>query len=197
MPKTNLDAAGTALVLIDLQKGIFSYPLAPRTSAEVAKAARLLTESFRAAGAPVILVNVSWAKDWGDALRQPVDRPMPRPAAGFPPEWSELIDGLAQPGDIRLTKHQWGAFHGTDLDLQLRRRRINTVVLGGIATNMGVESTARQAWEHGYEVVIAEDATTSLSAEMHNFSVTTILPLIARVLTTDDLELSQNTAAAG
>jgi nicotinamidase-related amidase len=93
-----------------------------------------------------------------------------------------LAEGLAQPSDIRVTKHQWGAFYGTDLDTQLRRRNIQTVVLGGIATNLGVESTARQAHEHGYDVVIVEDATTSRMADMHGFAVNVIFPLISRVV---------------
>jgi nicotinamidase-related amidase len=96
---------------------------------------------------------------------------------------------LAAPTDIRVTKHQWGAFYGTDLDVQLRRRSIKTIVLGGVATNMGVESSARQAWERNYALIIVEDATSSLSAEMHAFSVTTILPLIGRVVKAADIDL--------
>ena len=102
----------------------------------------------------------------------------------------ELADGLAKPGDILVTKRQWGAFHGTELDLQLRRRGIQTVVLAGVATNMGVESTGRQAWEHGYTLIIAEDATTGMSAELHNFAVSKIFPRISRVVRSADLSLS-------
>ncbi len=156
----SLDPRTTALVLIDLQNGILGLPLAPRSGAEVVRIGRELAERFRQAGALVVLVNATWAKDGGDALRQPVDRPRPIPPGGYPEGWSNLVDGLAGPGDLLITKHQWGAFYGTALDLQLRRRGIRTIVLGGVATNMGVESTARQAWEHGYEVVVAEDATT-------------------------------------
>ena len=99
----------------------------------------------------------------------------------------ELVDGLAKPGDIRITKRQWGAFHGTELDLQLRRRSIQTIVLGGIATNIGVESTARQAWERGYAVILAEDATSGQSVEMHNFSVKNILPRISKISKAADI----------
>src|SRR6266853_1071140 len=112
-------------------------------------------------------------------------------ARGFPENFSELIDGLAKPGDILVTKRQWGAFHGTELDLQLRRRGIQTIVLGGVATNIGVESTARQAWEHGYAVVLVEDATSGMSAEMHNFAIGNIFPRISRVVKSADLTLSQ------
>jgi nicotinamidase-related amidase len=99
----------------------------------------------------------------------------------LPADFSELADGLAKPGDLRVTKRQWGAFYGTEMDLQLRRRGIRTIVLGGIATNIGVESTARQAWEHGYSLILAEDATSGMSAEMHRFSFENILPRIGRI----------------
>jgi nicotinamidase-related amidase len=177
-----LDPRTTALVLIDLQKPIVAMPLSPYSGAEVVKLATRLADRFRAAGARVVLVNVAFARDFGDALRPPVDQPFPYPPGGLPEDWAELVDGLAQPGDLRVTKRQWGAFYGTDLDVQLRRRKIKTVVLGGIATNFGVESTAEQAWERGYEVVIAEDATSSRSAEMHAFSIGSMLPRISRIV---------------
>ena len=91
--------------------------------------------------------------------------------------------------DIRVTKHQWGAFHGTDLDDQLRRRGITTIVLGGVSTNFGVESTARQGWERGYAIVIAEDATASSTPEMHAFSIEKILPRISRVAKAADIDV--------
>ncbi len=184
-----LDPRTTALVLIDLQKGIATRPLAPHSGAAIVARGSALAKNFRAAGAPVVLVNVAFAKDFGDAVKQPVDEPMQHPPGGYPEDFSELVDGLAEPMDIRVTKHQWGAFYGTDLDDQLRRRDIQTIVLGGVATNIGVESTARQAWERNYALVIAEDATTSLSAEMHAFSVTTILPRIGRVVKAADINL--------
>ena len=177
-----LDARTTALVLIDLQKGIASRDLAPYNGEQVVKTGKTLAEHFRKAGAPVVLVNVGFAKDFKDALRQEVDAPMVPPPGGFPADFSTLVDGLAQPGDILITKRQWGAFYGTELDLQLRRRGIQTIVLAGIATNIGVESTARQAWEHGYNLVIAEDATSGFSADMHNFAFTVIFPRISRVV---------------
>ena len=94
-----------------------------------------------------------------------------------------------------MTKHQWGAFYGTDLDVQLRRRGIKAIVLGGIATNFGVESTAEQAWERGYEVVIVEDATSSRSAEMHAFSIGTMLPRLSRVTKSTEISLNENRSA--
>ncbi len=133
-----LDPKSSALVLIDLQKGIVGMPLAPRSGADVIACAKTLAEKFRAAGAPVFPVRVGFAADFADAPQQAVERPM-RVPGGMPADWSELVDGLAAPGDIVIHKRQWGAFYGTDLELQLRRRGIKTIALGGVATNFGVE----------------------------------------------------------
>src|ERR1700723_127052 len=176
-----LDPKICALVLIDLQKGILSNALTPVTSQELLKRGQALAERFRAAKATVVLVNVAFSPDGADMLRQPVDQAQPLPAGGLPPGWSEFPPGLMQTGDVQITKRQWGAFHGTELDLQLRRRGVRTIVLGGVATNMGVESTARQAWELNYEIVIAKEATTSLATDMHEFAMTKVFPLISRV----------------
>jgi nicotinamidase-related amidase len=182
-----LDPATTALVLIDIQNGIVGRPLQPRSGADVLATSKSLAERFRAAGAKVVLVSVGWSEDFGDALKQEVDEPTPRPPGGMPKGWSALAEGLAAPGDLLVVKRQWGAFYGTDLDLQLRRRGVKTIVLGGIATNFGVESTARSAWEHGYAVVIAEDACASMSAELHDMAVKAIFPRISRVTRSADI----------
>jgi nicotinamidase-related amidase len=187
-----LDRRSTALLLIDLQNGVVGMNLAPRSGPEVLSAGMDLASRFRAAGAPVVLVRVGFAADFADALRQPVDQPMQRPAGGLPAGWSELSPGLAHPGDIVIVKRQWGAFHGTELDLQLRRRGVRTIVLGGIATNFGVESTARQAWEHGYEVLVAEDACTSVSVELHDMAVRFIFPRIARLTSCAQVSFSDS-----
>jgi nicotinamidase-related amidase len=183
----HLDPATTALVLVDLQNGIVGMPLAPRSGPDVLAVGKTLAERFRAAKAKVVLVRVDFAEDYADAPSTPVDQPMTRSPGGMPKEWSALAAGLAQPGDLHIVKRHWGAFHGTELDLQLRRRGITTVVLGGIATNFGVESTARHAWEHGYAVVIAEDACTSRSAELHTVAVEVIF---ARVAQSGDLKFA-------
>jgi NAD(P)-dependent dehydrogenase (short-subunit alcohol dehydrogenase family) len=182
-----LDPRTTALVLIDLQTGILGFPLQPNSSAAVLGTGAQLAKRFRAAGATVVLTRVTWAADFADALQQPVDRPLPGPAE-LPVEWAALPRELEQsPRDIIVTKRQWGAFHGTELDLQLRRRGIRTLVIGGVATNMGVESTARQAWEHGYEVIFAEDAISSISAQLHAFAIESIFPMIGQVRRTADV----------
>ena len=184
-----LPTASTALILIDLQKGIATYQLAPYSFEAVLAKGKELARRFRVAKAPVVLVNVAFAQDFSDALKAPVERPMQAPPGGFTEDWSELADGLAEAPDLKVSKRQWGAFYGTDLDLQLRRRGVTTVVIGGVATNMGVESTARAAHEHGYAVVLAEDAATSLSAEMHAFAFEHIFPHLGRVAKADELEL--------
>jgi nicotinamidase-related amidase len=184
-----LPAGTTALILIDLQKGIVSRPIEPHSAESVLAKGRDLARRFRDAASPVVLVNVSFSPDFRDALKTPVDQPPQIPPGGFPEGWAELADGLAEPSDIRITKRQWGAFYGTDLDLQLRRRGVTTVVIGGIATNMGVESTARAAHEHGYAVVLAEDAASTWSPEMHAFAVDHIFPRLGRVAKSHEIEL--------
>src|SRR3546814_15028617 len=101
-----------------------------------------------------------------DALPISIDQASPAAKGPLMENWFELDEGLARPTDLRITKHQWGAFYGTDLDLQLRRRRIETVVIGGIATNFGVESTARAAHDHGYAPVLVADSCASLPTAM-------------------------------
>jgi nicotinamidase-related amidase len=106
----------------------------------------------------------------------------------MPPDWADLVPEVGpQPGDFVITKHQWGAFYGTDLDLQFRRRGITTLVLCGIATDIGVESTARFAFEYGYQQIFAEDAMAALSAEEHLHTVTKIFPRIGRVRQTAEV----------
>jgi nicotinamidase-related amidase len=173
-----LDAKTTALILIDLQKGVMAMPLAPHSAATVYERSMRLADRFRAAGALVVRVRVSFSGNLADAPRLPVDRPTKYGA--LPPGWDEFPEP-PHPSDVVITKRHWGAFHGSELDLQLRRRQIRAIVLGGIVTNMGVESTARSAAEHGYELVVAEDLCSALDADMHAFSFTHILPHLARV----------------
>jgi nicotinamidase-related amidase len=185
-----LDPRTSALVLIDLQKGILSNALTPVTSQELLARGQALAERFRTAQATVVLVNVAFSPDGADMLRQPVDQARPMPAA-LPAGWSEFPPGLMQSGDLQITKRQWGAFYGTELDLQLRRRHIRTIVLGGVATQIGVESTARQAYEHGYELLIVQDATTSSDSEGHEMSMKHIMPRLGRIVQSSDIKLTR------
>ncbi|SEM40796.1 Nicotinamidase-related amidase [Pseudoxanthomonas sp. GM95] len=174
-----LSPATTALVLIDLQHGITAMPLQPIAGVELVERAKAVAARFRAAGAPVVLVNVDFGPDFIDAPKQPVDAASQR--GPLPADWAQLVDGLEQPGDLRVTKRQWGAFTGTGLEQQLRRRGIDTIVLGGIATNFGVESTARHAWELGFAVVIAPDLCASVSTELHEMTLKHVLLRVARI----------------
>jgi nicotinamidase-related amidase len=183
-----LDPQRTALVLIDLQQGILPYAKGPRTSEAVLDASARLIQRFRERGAPIVFVRVGPSPDFGDALRQSVDQPTPVPANGLPANWWTFPDELrVSERDILITKRQWNAFYGTELDLQLRRRGIQTIVLGGISTNIGVESTARAAFERNYSLVLVEDAMSCASAEQHEASVKFIFPRLGHVRKTDEV----------
>jgi len=187
MSDLRFDARKTAIVVIDLQKGIMQIPGSPHPMASVvANCARLLGAA-RSAGARVVLVHVDFTADGGDRLAPAADQAM-RASGQMPPDWSELIAELdRQPGDLVIQKRQWGAFYGTDLDLQLRRRGIGTIVLCGVATEFGVESTGRDSYERGYEQVFAEDAMTGVTAESHANAVKRIFPRLGRVRSTDEI----------
>lgn len=180
-----INAATTALVLIDLQEGILPFAGGPYQAEEVVTRAARLAEKFRTANAAVVLVRVGWSKDFGDAPKQPVDNSH---NGALPENWWDYPVALNQhESDIEVTKHQWGAFYGTDLELQLRRRGIDTIVLGGISTNIGVESTARNAWELGFNLIVVEDICTAGSTEEHNGSFQHIFPRLSRVRTSDEI----------
>jgi nicotinamidase-related amidase len=181
-----IDPKQTALVLIDLQGGILGRQTAPHSARDVLARSVRLAERFRSAGGLVVLVRVSFSPDGGDRLTPPTDEPPP-PAA-TQPGWDEISPALGRDAkDIVITKRQWGAFYGTQLDHQLRRRGIRTIVIGGIATNFGVESTARDAFEHGYGLVFVEDAMAGLSEAAHSFAISTIFPRIGRVRSTEQV----------
>ena len=178
MPITTLDPR-TALVLIDLQKGIVALPTVHPASGVVARAAELAA-AFRRHALPVVLVNVVGA---APGRTDPQPR---RPAPG--PDWAELVPELAaQPQDIRVSKKTWGAFTGTGLEAALRERGVTQVVLAGISTSIGVESTARQARELGLNVALAVDAVTDTNADAHANSVARIFPRLGETGLTQDL----------
>jgi nicotinamidase-related amidase len=185
-----LEPSRTALVVIDLQRGIVAMPTAPRPGAEVVARTVDLATAMRAAGGTVVLVHVTPSPDRKDGLRPITDAAVGAAGAGQtpPPDWAEILPELGpQPGDIVITKRQWGAFYGTELDLQLRRRGIDTIVLCGISTNVGVESTARDAFERGYQQVFVEDAMAARDAGEHAHTVGTLFPRIGRVRSTEEV----------
>jgi len=183
-----LDKKRVALVVIDLQKGIVSFgrTLAPHSSEVVVRNAARLAEAFRRVGQPVFLVHV--AASPAERLNPMADEPGWRPITPPPPDASDFVPELSpKDGVVVITKKQWGAFYGTDLELQLRRRGIETIVLCGVSTNYGVESTARFAYEYGFQQVFVEDAMSSSSVEMHNASINFVFTRIGRIRTTDEV----------
>ncbi|MGW2477319.1 isochorismatase family protein [Streptomyces sp. NPDC001665] len=178
MTATVLDPT-TALIVVDLQKGITALPTAHPSAGVIANAATL-ADAFRAKGLPVILVRVTG----GAPGRTEGPARSGQPAA----DWAEIVPEMGPAeGDVVVTKQQWGAFYGTDLDLQLRRRGVTQVVVAGIATSIGVESTARSAHEHGYHVTLATDAMTDMSGEAHDNSVQRVFPRLGETGTTDEI----------
>lgn len=180
-----IDKARTALVVIDLQKGIAQQPTQPHAAGEVVKNAARLADAFRNNGMPVFLVHVIPAE--GTMLKVISDESFPSTIAQSP-EWSEFVPELTPAStDIVITKRQWGAFYGTDLELRLRRRGMDTIVLCGISTDFGVESTARFAYEYGFQQIFAEDAMASRSAEQHRAAVNFVFKRMGRVRTTGEI----------
>jgi nicotinamidase-related amidase len=178
MALTALDPK-TALIVIDLQKGIVALPTAHPAQGVVRQAA-VLADAFRRRALPVVLVNVDGVA--------PGRTEQARRFQDFPPDWTELVPELdAQPQDHRVTKRTWGAFSQTDLEAHLRGLGVTQVVIAGVATSAGAESTARQAHELGFNVALAIDAMTDMSLEAHVNSVTRIFPRLGETATTQEI----------
>ncbi len=186
MEPIRIDKEKTALVVIDLQKGIVGMTSAPHASADVVANASSIAKAFRAAGMPVFLVRVTPSADGRDGLHPAMDaEPM---HFSRPEDWAEIVPEMGpEAGDFVITKRQWGAFYGTELDLQLRRRGIRTIVLCGISTNIGVESTARFAYEYGYDQVFVEDASAARSEDEHVHAMKGIFTRMGRVRSTKEI----------
>ena len=186
MPVTTLDPK-TALVVIDLQNGVAALPVEPHTTADVIDRTVELADAFRKHDLPVVLVRVSFSADGGDRPTGRTEQQVR--STGTPPAGADqIVDQLAgHAEDIIVTKRNWGAFYGTDLDVHLRRRGISQIVLTGIATSIGVESTARAAFEHGYHVTLATDAMSDLSTESHTHALTRIFPRLGETGTTTEI----------
>lgn len=178
-------AEKTALVVIDLQNGIINRESAPYTGEQVVQNARRLMNAFTEKGAFVVLVRVSLV-DGKDMLKPNTDSPMN--SMQLPEGWDVLVPELAKIKNVHVvTKRQWGAFYGTDLDLQLRRRGIDTIVLCGISTSIGVDTTAREAFQHGYNQIFVEDAMTAGAKEEHDYVCKYIFPRIGKIRTTEEV----------
>ncbi|MER5216953.1 isochorismatase family protein [Streptomyces sp. NPDC002838] len=167
-----LDPARTALVLVDLMERIVALPLEPRKGTEVLAVCRELATRFRSAGAAVVLVRVE------------------RPGVAEQPSGSGLAAGLPHDGDIEIVKRTIGGFQGTGLDERLRERGVTGIVFGGIATNLGVESTARAGGDLGYDLVFVEDAMAAFTAAEHEASVRLDFPRLGTVVTAAQLRFT-------
>ena len=178
MALTTLDP-NTALIVIDLQKGIVAFPTA-HPAAEIVKQASMLADAFRRHGLPIVLVNVTGgAPGRAEQARNLGERPA---------DWAELVPELnQQPTDHTVTKRTWGAFTHTGLDEHLKKLGVTQVVIVGVATSIGVESTARHAHENGYNVALAVDAMTDMNPDAHHNSVTRIFPRLGETGTTQQI----------
>ncbi len=179
MPLTTLDP-NTALIVIDLQKGLvngsFIHPIG-----EVIGRTRALLDAFRAKNLPVVLVNVA-----GRAPGRTEQGPRATPS--FSEGWTDLLPQLnRQPGDIVVTKRSWGAFATTDLERQLKERGVTQVVVTGVATSVGVEATARQAYELGFHVTLALDAMTDFREEAHEYGIRNVFPRVGETGSTKEV----------
>jgi nicotinamidase-related amidase len=174
-----------ALVVIDLQKGFMTRPTVHPIDEIVRRAARL-AGAFRDKGLPVVLVNVTGMAPG----RTDADR-FEQAGEGeqiLPPDWADLVTELdVHPDDVLITKQRWGAFHDTALHERLQELGVTQIVLAGVRTSIGVESTARAAYEHGYHVVLATDAMTDGSAYAHQNSMERIFPDLGETTTTDEV----------
>jgi nicotinamidase-related amidase len=166
-------------MVIDLQKGVVGLPTA-HPMGEIVERSAQLARAFRERGLPVVLDNV-------DGMA-PGRTDAGRPTFAFPDDWTELVPELEQhPGDHLVTKQRWGAFLGTSLDDTLRRQGVTQIVLTGVATSVGVESTARSAYDCGYNVVLVVDAMTDRNADAHRHSVEKIFPRLGETDTTENV----------
>ncbi|WP_029923507.1 isochorismatase family protein [Nevskia soli] len=178
MALTTLDP-NTALIVVDLQQGIVGLPLI-HPIGDIIGRARELADAFRERGLPVVLVNVA-----GGA---PGRTEQQSQAGSRPDGWTDLVPELnRQPGDILVTKRTWGAFASTGLEAQLKALGVTQVVILGVATGTGVESTARQAYEQGFNVTLAIDAMTDRRPEAHDYSIRNVFPRLGETGTCRDI----------
>jgi nicotinamidase-related amidase len=178
MSLTTLDPK-TALIVVDLQKGILNLPFVHPIAGVIERTCALLA-AFRQHDLPVILVNVAGGS--------PGRTEQPHRFTTIPEGFSDLIPDLDRhTGDIVVTKLTWGAFASTDLEAQLKSHRVTQVVITGVATGTGVEATARQAYEAGFNVTLALDAMTDARPEAHAYSLTHVFPRLGETGSTQDV----------
>ncbi|WP_051351224.1 isochorismatase family cysteine hydrolase [Sulfobacillus thermosulfidooxidans] len=176
----------TAVMFIDMQNSIARHDQFQST---IEACQRLLTIA-RTHQVPVIFVHVRPYEHVKRSMRGESEVLLARPGSvPMDPKQYHIIDALpVLPEDHVVTKHVRSAFVGTELDHLLRALEVDTIVIGGIATNIGVESTVRVGADLGYNFVVAQDACAALSAEAHEASLKYSLPFFSRITTVDQLE---------
>lgn len=157
-------AARTALIAVDLMPRIVALDMGPHRGADVVARTVELASALRRAGGTVVLVRA----ERPNVAEQP-------PGSGFVPEMAP------RDNDLVVVKRTIGAFYGTGLADRLRRRGVETVVMAGLATTMGVESTARAAADHGFEVVFAADAMSGMTTAEHEHALAVVMPRFGAV----------------
>lgn len=186
---SNLELKKTALVLIDLQKGIAGRTgFTPYSAQAVIEKNTKLVEAFKNTEALIVFVHV---KNYGPETLHPHTDTLNTTPQVLPTDYAEFVMEEAYDQEIHniihVAKHNWGAFYGTDLDVQLRRRGIDQIILTGIATTIGCDTTAREAFQHGYQVIAVEDAMTDFDGELHTAIMENIFPRLGRVRTTQQI----------
>jgi nicotinamidase-related amidase len=178
MTVTTLDPK-TALIVIDLQKGIVSFPTV-HPIGEVVERSRSLADALRQRGLPVVLVNVTSGAPGRTERSHSLE--------GLPADWADLVPELnAQPNDVLITKKTWGAFTNTGLEARLKALGVTQLVISGVSTSIGVESTARHAYELGFNVTLAVDAMTDMRREAHDDSIAHIFPRLGETGTAREI----------
>lgn len=184
MSDLNITPSATAVVLIDLQGAIVSRDPKPHPAADVIAHCRQIADAYRAAGATIVFVHV----DFNNIIELPADEAMQRPPQKLPDAAIDIVpEAGKKPGDLLITKRHWGAFAGTPLEQELRSRNITTIILAGIATNVGVESTLRQGTGLGFHFITVEDACSNLTAEGHEFAIKNAFPRLSKVRSTEQV----------
>lgn len=187
MTEPLFDPRRTAFISIDMQNGVVSHDSVPHSADEVVSRVSDIVDAARAGGGLVIYVRTSFLPDESDALHPKMD--VSRPARPVRPEgWDQIVPQLRPlPTEPVIVKRSFDAFYGSELDLELRRHGIDTIVLAGISTHLGVEGTARSGYNMGYDVVVVEDAMGAARLEAHEGSLKNVFPYIGRVRTVSQI----------
>ncbi|WP_313803817.1 isochorismatase family protein [Sphingobium sp.] len=187
MPQSHLeiDAKGTALLIVDVQNFTLGIKTEPFPTSVIYENSLRLADACRKAGILVALVRVGHDGAGVPPLRPTTDAPF----SGFSlsAQDKEIPSELAAKGDIVVDKYNWGAFYGTSLDTHLRRRAIHTLIVTGLVTNIGVDTTMRQAHERGYDQILVSDAVSAMTVAEHDYTIQVIAPRLSRVRTTMDV----------